>query len=210
MGDVCNKELLNKGLLIVISGPSGVGKGTICKELVKRYNYSISVSATTRSPREGEVDGVNYYFLDKETFNTKIENDEFLEYAEVYGNYYGTLKSEVDKKLSNSNNIILEIDIQGTLQVQKHYENAVYIFLLPPSINELKNRILKRGSETESSFNLRFSSVSEEIKYMCKYDYAVINDDIESAIEKINSIINTEMSRISRMNLEKFLGEYTF
>lgn len=209
MGEICNKDLLNKGLLIVISGPSGVGKGTICKELVKKYDYNISVSATTRSPREGEVDGVNYYFLDKDSFKYKISNNEFLEYAEVYGNYYGTLRSEVEKKLNNSNNIILEIDIQGTLQVQKHYENAVYIFLLPPSINELKNRILKRGSETESSFNLRFSSVSEEIKYMKNYDYAVVNDDVDTTVEKVHSIINTEMSRISRMNLDKFLGEYT-
>lgn len=209
MGEICNRDLLSKGLLIVISGPSGVGKGTVCKELVKKYDYNISVSATTRSPREGEVDGVNYYFLDKESFRNKVSNNEFLEYAEVYGNCYGTLRSEVENKLNNSNNIILEIDIQGTLQVQKHYENAVYIFLLPPSINELKNRILKRGSETESSFNLRFSSVSEEIKYMAKYDYAVVNDDVDNTVEKIHSIINTEMSRISRMNLDKFLGEYT-
>lgn len=201
---------VNKGLLVVISGPSGAGKGTVCKELMKRYNYNISVSATTRPPREGEVDGVNYYFLDKNTFEQKLHNGEFLEYAKVYGNYYGTLKREVEEKLDNGENIILEIDIQGTLQVQKVYKNAIYVFLLPPSINELKNRILKRGSETESSFNIRFSSVSEELKYMSSYDYAVINDDLDSAIEKVNSIINTEMNRISRMNLEEFLLDYNF
>ncbi len=203
-------EIYNKGLLIVISGPSGAGKGTVCKELMKKYNYNISISATTRSPREGEVDGVNYHFLDKKSFEEKLSRNEFLEYAQVYGNYYGTLKKGVEDELNNGNNIILEIDIQGTLQVQKVYKNAVYIFLLPPSINELKNRILKRGSETESSFNLRFSSVGEELKYMNSYDYAVINDDLDSAVEKVHSIINTEMNRISRMNLDKFLEEYIF
>ncbi|HJD00656.1 MAG TPA: guanylate kinase [Candidatus Dwaynia gallinarum] len=203
-------EIYNKGLLIVISGPSGAGKGTVCKELMKKYNYNISISATTRSPREGEVDGVNYHFLDKKSFEEKLSRDEFLEYAQVYGNYYGTLKKGVEDELNKGNNIILEIDIQGTLQVQKVYKNAVYIFLLPPSINELKNRILKRGSETEFSFNLRFSSVGEELKYMNSYDYAVINDDLDSAVEKVHSIINTEMNRISRMNLDKFLEEYIF
>lgn len=203
-------DIYNEGLLIVISGPSGVGKGTICKELMKRYDYNVSISATTRSPREGEVDGVNYHFLDKKSFEEKLSNNEFLEYAQVYGNYYGTLKKSVEDEINNSKNIILEIDIQGTLQVQKVYKNAIYIFLLPPSINELKNRILKRGSETESSFNLRFSSVSEELKYMNSYDYAVINDDIDKAVEKIHNIINTEMNRISRINLDKFLKEYSF
>ena len=203
-------EIYNKGLLIVISGPSGAGKGTVCKELMKKYNYNISISATTRSPREGEVDGVNYHFLDKKSFEEKLFRDEFLEYAQVYGNYYGTLKKGVEDELNKGNNIILEIDIQGALQVQKVYKNAVYIFLLPPSINELKNRILKRGSETESSFNLRFSSVGEELKYMNSYDYAVINDDLDSAVEKVHSIINTEMNRIRRMNLDKFLEEYIF
>ena len=204
------RQIYNKGLLIVISGPSGAGKGTVCKELMKKYNYNISISATTRSPREGEVDGVNYHFLDKKSFEEKLSRDEFLEYAQVYGNYYGTLKKGVEDELNKGNNIILEIDIQGTLQVQKVYKNAVYIFLLPPSINELKNRILKRGSETEFSFNLRFSSVGEELKYMNSYDYAVINDDLDSAVEKVHSIINTEMNRISRMNLDKFLEEYIF
>ncbi len=203
-------DIYNEGLLIVISGPSGVGKGTICKELMKRYDYNVSISATTRSPREGEVDGVNYHFLDKKSFEEKLSNNEFLEYAQVYGNYYGTLKQSVENEIHNGKNIILEIDIQGTLQVQKVYKNAIYIFLLPPSINELKNRILKRGSETESSFNLRFSSVSEELKYMNSYDYAVINDDIDKAVEKIHNIINTEMNRISRINLDKFLEEYSF
>lgn len=203
-------DIYNEGLLIVISGPSGVGKGTICKELMKRYDYNVSISATTRSPREGEVDGVNYHFLDKKSFEEKLSNNEFLEYAQVYGNYYGTLKQSVEDEIYNGKSIILEIDIQGTLQVQKVYKNAIYIFLLPPSINELKNRILKRGSETESSFNLRFSSVSEELKYMNSYDYAVINDDIDKAVEKIHNIINTEMNRISRINLDKFLEEYSF
>ena len=203
-------SMCNKGFLIVISGPSGAGKGTVCKELMKRYNYNISVSATTRSPREGEVNGVNYHFLDKKDFEEKLSNNEFLEYAQVYGNYYGTFKKTVEDELLKGNNMILEIDIQGTLQVQKVYKNAIYIFLLPPSIKELKNRILKRGSETEYSFNLRFSSVSEELKYMSSYDYAVINDDLDNAVDKVHSIINTEMNKISRMNLDKFREEYIF
>lgn len=205
MNDMCSK-----GFLIVISGPSGAGKGTVCKELMKKYGYNISVSATTREPREGEVNGVNYYFLKKEEFEKKIENNEFLEYAQVYGNYYGTFKETVEEELNKGNNVILEIDIQGTLKVQKVYKNAIYIFLLPPSIKELKNRILKRGSETEYSFNLRFSSVSEELKYMSSYDYAVINDDLDNAVDKVHSIISTEMNKISRMNLDKFLKEYIF
>lgn len=203
-------EIYTKGLLIILSGPSGVGKGTVCKELMKKYDYKVSISATTRTPREGEVDGVNYYFLDKDVFKFKIKNNEFLEYAEVYGNYYGTLKSQVEEELDKGNNIILEIDIQGSMQVQKVFKNAVYIFLLPPSINELKSRILKRGSETESSFNLRFSAVSEELKCMDSYDYAVINDDVDNAVERVNGIIKAEMSRISRMNLEKFINRYVF
>lgn len=203
-------SMCSKGFLIVISGPSGAGKGTVCKELMKKYNYNISVSATTRSPREGEVDGVNYHFLDKKDFEKRLSNNEFLEYAQVYGNYYGTFKKTVEDELIKGNNMILEIDIQGTLQVQKVYKNAIYIFLLPPSIKELKNRILKRGSETEYSFNLRFSSVSEELKYMSRYDYAVVNDDLDNAVDKVHSIINTEMNRISRMNLDKFLKEYIY
>ncbi len=203
-------NVCNKGMLIVISGPSGAGKGSVCKELMKKYDYNISVSATTRLPREGEVNGVNYYFLDRKSFEDKLCKDEFLEYANVYGNYYGTPKKNVENELNKGNKIILEIDIQGTLQVQKIYKNAIYIFLLPPSISELKNRILKRGSETESSFNLRFSSVNEELKYINSYDYVVINDDLDSAVDKVHSIINTEMSRISRMNLDKFFEYYVF
>lgn len=203
-------EIYNKGLLIIVSGPSGAGKGTVCKELINRYGYKVSVSATTRKSREGEVDGVNYHFLDKDVFKQKIDNGEFLEYAEVYGNYYGTLKKGVEDELKNGNNIILEIDIQGTLKIQQTYKNAIYIFLLPPSKNELKNRILSRGSETESSFNLRFSSFADEIKYIDNYDYVVINDDLNSAVETVHSIIQTEMHKISRMSLERVLEKYIF
>jgi|SRR3712207_3956727 len=189
----------NKGLLIVISGPSGTGKGTVCKELLKREPFWISISATTRQPRVGEIDGKSYYFLTKEEFKKKIELKEFLEYAEVYGNFYGTPKDKVMEVLNQGKDVILEIDIQGALKVKENYPEGVFIFILPPSMEELKNRITNRGTETEESLMTRFKSAYKEINYVSKYNYAVVNDEVVNAVDKIKSIINAEKCRVDRM-----------
>lgn len=187
------------GLLVVISGPSGAGKGTICKELIESGEFWLSVSATTRSPRNGEEEGKNYYFLDEENFLSKIKQGDFLEYAEVYGNYYGTPKSKVIEKLEEGKDVILEIDIQGALRVKDTYSKGVFIFILPPSMEELKNRIIKRGSETPESLMTRFKSAYKEINYVSKYNYAVVNDKIEEAVHKIKSIIIAEKCSVERI-----------
>lgn len=194
----------NKGLLIVISGPSGAGKGTICKDLVSKGNFYLSVSATTRSPRKGEADGINYFFTTKEAFKQGIENDDFLEYAEVYGNYYGTPKSKVMKMIEDGMDVILEIDIQGALKVKENYSDGVFIFILPPSMEELKNRIIQRASETPESLMLRFKSAYKEINYVSKYNYAVVNDMVDNAVDKIECIISAERCRVDRIKDKLF------
>lgn len=188
-----------RGLLLVISGPSGAGKGTICKELLRRGDYWLSVSATTRAPRKGEKEAVNYYFLDKTEFIKKIDAGDFLEYAEVYGNYYGTPKSKVLEKLDEGKDVVLEIDIQGALKVKEAYPEGVFIFILPPSMEELKNRIIKRESETPESLMTRFKSAYKEINYVSKYNYAVINDKVDDAVNKIESIITAEKCSLQRI-----------
>ena len=193
---------MKKGLLIVISGPSGTGKGTICRELISKNKLWMSVSATTRSPRKGEVDGVNYHFFTEETFKAKVKKKDFLEYAKVYGNYYGTPKSEVLKAIDEGKDVVLEIDIQGALKVKEAYPKGVFIFILPPSMEELKNRIIKRGSETPESLMTRFKSAYKEINYVSKYNYAVINDTIECAVKKIENIITAERCRVDRIKDE--------
>lgn len=192
---------MDRGILIVISGPSGAGKGTICKALLeKRDDLYLSVSATTREPRKGEVHGVNYYFKTKEEFIEKVKENDFLEWAEVYGNYYGTPKSKVEEMLESGKNVILEIDIQGALKVKENCgEDGVFIFILPPSMEELKQRIIKRGSETEESLMKRFKSAYKEINFVSKYNYAVVNDEVETAVEKLESIITAEKCRVDRI-----------
>lgn len=190
---------MDNGLLVVISGPSGAGKGTICKRLKsERKDLKVSVSATTRKPREGEVEGESYFFIDEDEFIKKINNDEFLEYACVYGNYYGTPKKEVFKQLEDGNDIILEIDIQGALQVKKNYPIGVFIFILPPSLKELQNRIEGRGTDTKEVILKRMQSAYDELDYAFEYDYVVLNDEVETAVQKIQCIINAEKNRAIR------------
>ncbi|HHV27174.1 guanylate kinase [Anaerosalibacter bizertensis] len=190
-----------EGLLVVVSGPSGCGKGTICKELLKRNkDMSISISATTRKPRKGEVDGENYFFLTEEIFKSMINKNEFLEYAHVHGNFYGTPKKFVLEKIENGENVFLEIDVQGALQIKEIYPDGVFIFILPPSMEELKNRIIKRGTESEDDIKRRYKNAFEEVKYIKKYDYLVINDKVIEAVEKIESIISAEKCSVDRQS----------
>jgi guanylate kinase len=190
-------EMIRRGLLLVVSGPSGAGKGTICKALLEKHpEINISVSATTREPRKGEVDGVNYHFLTKDDFVEKLSEDGFFEHAKVYDNYYGTPKKFVIDKLAAGKDVLLEIDIQGAMQVREKYPEGIYLFVLPPSMSELKNRIIKRGSETQESLEKRFSSAFKEIDFIKKYDYYIINDDLERAVCTLENIIHAEKHRV--------------
>ena len=183
---------MSKGRLIVFSAPSGCGKGTMLAEILKDENYCVSVSATTRSPREGEVDGVNYYFMSKGDFLQRVADSEFLEYAEYCDNYYGTLMSEVDGKLNEGKNVILEIEVQGALKIREKRPDALMIFILPPSVSELRRRLKKRGTETDEVIEQRVSQAAREIKVASKYDYAIVNDALEDAISDFFAVMRAE------------------
>ncbi|RAK07376.1 guanylate kinase [Halanaerobium saccharolyticum] len=187
---------MTKGLLFVLSGPSGVGKNTVLDELFKDFDgVSYSVSATTRERRDGEVEGEDYFFISEEEFKEISEDDGFIESAVVHGHYYGTPKKFVDQKLEEGEDIILEIDTQGAEQVRKKYPEAVYIFLLPPSLEELENRLDKRGSESDKSKNIRLKNARQELKEVHNYDYEVINDNLTDTVRKIKKIIIKEQKR---------------
>lgn len=197
---------MRKGLLILISGPSGTGKGTVCDLLRKNHpEISYSISATTRQPRPGEQDGVNYYFYDKEKFRQMIDAGELLEWAEVYGNYYGTPKQKVLDRLNAGEDILLEIDTQGALNVMKAVPEGLFIFLLPPSLEELANRLKGRGTETEESLQRRLGAAVDEIKIAHKYRYVVVNDKVEAAEKAIAGIIEAEHHRTD-LNEELLAG----
>lgn len=188
-----------KGQLFIISGPSGAGKGSIVKEILKkRKDVFLSISSTCRSPRAGEVESGSYEFLSREQFEQNISRGEYLEWAEVYGNLYGTPKAPVFKALEEGKNIILEIDYQGALQVKRVYSEAIFVFVLPPSLEELKNRVLGRKSETQESFHRRFYSALEEIHYMERYDYFIINDELEESVMRLDAIITAQNSRVDK------------
>ncbi|WP_144500042.1 guanylate kinase [Bacillus pumilus] len=199
-----------RGLLIVLSGPSGVGKGTVRQAIFSqedtKFEYSISV--TTRKPREGERNGVDYFFKSREEFEHMIENKKLLEWAEYVGNYYGTPVDYVEQTLSEGKDVFLEIEVQGALQVREAFPEGLFIFLAPPSLSELQNRIITRGTESEELIRNRMDAAKEEIEMMDAYDYVVENDDVELACERIKAIVLAEHLRRDRVapRYKKMLG----
>lgn len=193
----------------MISGASGTGKGTVCRKLLEESpEMFYSISATTRQPRTGEVDGREYFFITVEQFKSWIAEEKFLEYAEVYGNFYGTPAHKIEERLNSGVDVLLEIDVQGALKVMKKCPDGVYIFLLPPSIDELCNRIKNRGTESPEVLQRRIKSSTNEIAVGKKYQYVVVNDSVDAAAEKVKSIIAAERCKVKRnlIDFEKFEG----
>ena len=191
-----------KGILLVVSGFSGAGKGTLMKELVGRYdNYALSISATTRSPREGELDGREYFFRTKEEFEQMIADDALIEHACYVGNYYGTPRAYVEEQLALGRDVILEIEIQGALQIKKRFPDTLLLFVSTPDEETLKNRLIGRGTESLDVVEKRLSRASEEAEGIENYDYFIINDDLDTCVTQVHQIIQGEHSRVSR-NLE--------
>lgn len=201
-----------RGLLIVLSGPSGVGKGTVRKELFSQANtnYEYSISMTTRNPREGEVDGVDYFFKSREEFEALIEQGGLLEHAEFVGNYYGTPLAYVNETLDAGRDVFLEIEVQGAKQIREKAPDALFIFLAPPSLSELKSRLVGRGTETADVIAKRIATAEEELEMMSLYDYVVENDEVTNACDKINAIIKAEhcrRERVEKIYLSMLKGE---
>ena len=194
------------GQLIVISAPSGAGKDTVVKELMKKYgeNKWVSVSATSRDPRPGEQEGIDYFYLTKDEFEKNIEEGFFLEYTNYAGNYYGTPKKYIKDKLDEGIDVILIIEIEGAMNVKKLIPEALFIFIMPPSIKELVRRLKTRGTETNEKILKRFNQTYKEINEVTKYNYVVVNDIVDNAVEKVNAIIKAEKCRVDRIE-EVFL-----
>ena len=201
-----------QGILVVVSGFSGAGKGTLMKELLKRYdNYALSVSATTRQPREGEKDGEDYFFVNREYFQQMIEEGRLVEYAQYVNHYYGTPRDYVEKKMAEGQDVILEIEIQGALKVKKRFPDALLIFVTPPSAGELRRRLVGRGTETIEVINARLRRAAEEASGMEAYDYLLINDEIDACVEQMHQLITLQHSKtcyhldfLSRMREELY------
>ena len=196
------KEVMNMkdpGLLIVVSGPSGAGKGTICDSLRKRFpNINYSISMTTRSPRPGEQDGINYFFSDNAHFEELLAQDAFLEHAKVYDHYYGTPKDYVFRMLNEGKHVMLEIDIQGAMQVKQKYPQGVFIYIVPPSMDVLARRLRDRKTDTEEVIAGRLSKASDELQWIEQYDYLIVNDDLASSIDEAAAILTAEEMKTSR------------
>lgn len=183
---------MEKGLLIVISGFSGAGKGTVVKRLLADYDsYALSISMTTRKPREGEQEGVHYFFREKEEFEQKIQEDGFVEYAQYCGNYYGTPRAYVEEQLLAGKDVILEIEIQGALKIKEKFPEALLLFITPPSAEELKSRLVGRGTETIDVINKRMQRAVDESKGIEEYEYLIVNDDLSDCVREIHQIVNT-------------------
>ena len=193
------KDNKPQGLLLVVSGPSGAGKGTICNLLRKELpELSYSVSVTTRQPREGEVDGKDYFFKTTDQVKDMIFRGELLEYAQVYGNYYGTPKPYVKSLLNEGKDVLLEIDIQGALQIKKVFPDGVFVFVIPPSLEELRARIYKRGTDSEDVIEKRLKAATGELSYASKYDYIIVNDVAEIATKRVMTLLEAERYRAGR------------
>ena len=196
-----------RGNLYVISGPSGTGKGSICAGLTVRKNVVLSVSMTTRTPRVREAEGLSYYFVNKDIFKEAIDTDMLFEHAEVFGEYYGTPKAPVLANLESGNDVILEIEVKGAMQIKESFPEAILVFILPPSQAELRRRIEGRGTETPEKIDKRLERVAMEIAEINKYDYLVINDDLVSAIEDMFAIMEAEKLRVGD-DIEKVIKDY--
>ena len=188
----------HQGILVVVSGFSGAGKGTLMKELLKRYdNYALSISATTRAPREGETDGKEYFFVTKEQFEKMRDERKLIEYAQYVNNYYGTPKEYVEQKMAEGKDVILEIEIQGALKVKKRFPDALLLFVTPPSAEELRRRLVGRGTETLEVINARLARAAEEASGMEAYDYLLINDDLDRCVEEMHQLIQLQHNKTS-------------
>lgn len=193
----------NKGVLVIVSGFSGAGKGTVMKGLMSKYdNYALSISATTRKPREGEVHGQHYFFKTVDEFEKMIENNELIEYASYVNNYYGTPREYVEAQLEAGKDVILEIELQGAMKVKEMIKDVVLIFVTPPGAAELKARLVGRGTEDMDTINARLCRAVEESVFMDKYDYLLVNDDLDTCIEELHGVIQSEHARVNR-NINK-------